>query len=1334
MTKRPRVSARKRVPMLSRLTAVLRGGRLAERLWIVAKVVLPLVLIATLAGGVAYVRLLYGPISLKVLAGPIARSIANELVDIRVAVEDATVALGPDHSLEFRLRNVRFSDHEGAPVALAPQASLEISAAALWAARIAPAKVVLIEPRVLVFHSPETGFSLTFARPAAEPTDDATRPKPVAEPAASAPDAEASIQLQRIDLVRMLAQATARARKRSAAASFLTDIGVRNATIIFDQGGRQTMWRVLEADVDLEHKKRRSTVDASMTVASAHGPWTMTARIEESEKEQTFVATSTVRDLVPRSIAKLLPQLAPLEAIEVPVAIDARFELTSSGELRDATAQVSLAPGRIVLPGAADLVTPIESGAFELRYDHAAARLDLVRGDLDWNGGRIAGTGTAVRTGGAGGAWSIDLKSTGGALAAPDLDNSQVRIDEARLQAVVDPVSGTQRGQATLRTGNARFSLAGSRGTDADAQPLRLDGHTSAMPLSTLKAVWPRWLAPRARAWVSEQVTRGQVQSTTFKMIGSPMAFSTGTASREQRLTMSLEASDLQIVPVPGMSPVDAPRALVRVEGSGLEVTIPDASVAPSPGRRIQLKGGRLTAVDILGDRPASELVFRAQGGLPAALDLVAQEPIALTKALAAPTDGIDGKVDGQFRLQMPLVANLTAGEVRTEAKVRLTDLRARHIFGTTDVQGGSINIDVTDKAAEAKGELLVAGVNAKLSWQRIFGASEDKQPPLRITATLDNSDRNQLGLDINHIVQGEMPVELTVVRGARNEPQVRVRADLTNADLVLQNLAWRKPPGRAATAQFDVGKGTRYKTELQNFKLVGDDVAVDGWLALDAQNKLREFLLPDFSINVISRLELQGVLRADNVWEVKARGPTYDGREFFRSLFSVGQLTERPLPARKEESGLDLKAEIDNVVGFAETPLKAVRIQLSKRQGQLTQLTARGALEGGRTLDASLQPTPNTPRTLIARSDDAGQTFKLVGFYPNLQNGRMKLEVNLDARGAVEKNGVLMVEAFQILGDPIISEVLQISDDGRQQSDSSRRGPRRQVVRQVFEFDWMRVPFLVGNQQFVLSDSELRGPLVGAVIRGKADFRQRFVSLGGTYVPLQGLNSAIGAIPGLGQLLAGPRGEGVLGITFAIQGPMAQPQVIVNPLSLIAPGIFREMFQMTNPTPYITPVQQKDERTKPAAEQRARARQHPETQRIVVPVAPVFRLVRAAVAPVERRAVEHDERAVGEQPAFEPEQPDPRRALQIVELAQHRRVSRQQRPRVHARGAQRFGQRLRHVAQAARLRHRRALGRYVQDANRWIAHAKKDPEASPGSDACIRKKGGMRMQGIDGC
>jgi hypothetical protein len=45
--------------------------------------------------------------------------------------------------------------------------------------------------------------------------------------------------------------------------------------------------------------------------------------------------------------------------------------------------------------------------------------------------------------------------------------------------------------------------------------------------------------------------------------------------------------------------------------------------------------------------------------------------------------------------------------------------------------------------------------------------------------------------------------------------------------------------------------------------------------------------------------------------------------------------------------------------------------------------------------------------------------------------------------------------------------------------------------------------------------------------------------------------------------VLTGIKSEGVVGITFRATGPIAQPQVLVNPLSIILPGAFRGLAEM---------------------------------------------------------------------------------------------------------------------------------------------------------------------------
>ena len=169
-----------------------------------------------------------------------------------------------------------------------------------------------------------------------------------------------------------------------------------------------------------------------------------------------------------------------------------------------------------------------------------------------------------------------------------------------------------------------------------------------------------------------------------------------------------------------------------------------------------------------------------------------------------------------------------------------------------------------------------------------------------------------------------------------------------------------------------------------------------------------------------------------------------------------------------------------------------------------------------------------------------------------------MTLDVNLDGSGPAERTGTLWARDFLVLGDPVITEVLQNADG------SPQPGSRRTVVREQFEFEIMRVPFEVGHGQFVMHEATIRGVLVSAHMSGKVDFRRQALDIGGTYVPMSGLMRVPAEIPIFGPLLTGPRGEGLFGITFGIKGSMARPQVIVNPLSLITPGIFREVFQMT--------------------------------------------------------------------------------------------------------------------------------------------------------------------------
>lgn len=67
-----------------------------------------------------------------------------------------------------------------------------------------------------------------------------------------------------------------------------------------------------------------------------------------------------------------------------------------------------------------------------------------------------------------------------------------------------------------------------------------------------------------------------------------------------------------------------------------------------------------------------------------------------------------------------------------------------------------------------------------------------------------------------------------------------------------------------------------------------------------------------------------------------------------------------------------------------------------------------------------------------------------------------------------------------------------------------------------------------------------------------------------GTLIPLRGVNTILGGIPIIGDILGGE--NGIFAITFEAQGPLDNPSISVNPLSVLAPGFLREIFEFDTP------------------------------------------------------------------------------------------------------------------------------------------------------------------------
>jgi len=93
------------------------------------------------------------------------------------------------------------------------------------------------------------------------------------------------------------------------------------------------------------------------------------------------------------------------------------------------------------------------------------------------------------------------------------------------------------------------------------------------------------------------------------------------------------------------------------------------------------------------------------------------------------------------------------------------------------------------------------------------------------------------------------------------------------------------------------------------------------------------------------------------------------------------------------------------------------------------------------------------------------------------------------------------------------------------------------------------------------VKDARAYGSELGFTMNGDLDLAARKVDLGGTIVPAYTINSLLGYIPVLGQLLVGEKGSGIFAAKYSIDGSLDGPNISVNPVATLTPGFLRGIF-----------------------------------------------------------------------------------------------------------------------------------------------------------------------------
>ncbi|WP_336232948.1 YhdP family protein [Thalassospira sp. CH_XMU1458] len=196
--------------------------------------------------------------------------------------------------------------------------------------------------------------------------------------------------------------------------------------------------------------------------------------------------------------------------------------------------------------------------------------------------------------------------------------------------------------------------------------------------------------------------------------------------------------------------------------------------------------------------------------------------------------------------------------------------------------------------------------------------------------------------------------------------------------------------------------------------------------------------------------------------------------------------------------------------------------------------------------------------RKVTMTSEDAGRFLRAVDMYENLLGGRLTIEGTVDERDIAQPfTGKVTVNEFRVVNAPIAARVL---------SAASLTGLGDVLQGNGIAFSEMNGDFTYVNDVLSLSKVAANGAAVGVTANGSIDLAKSEIRLAGSIVPIYALNSALGAIPILGDILVGEEGGGIFAPTYTVEGDLSDPSITVNPLSTFVPGVFRNLITGAEP------------------------------------------------------------------------------------------------------------------------------------------------------------------------
>jgi hypothetical protein len=1136
---------------LEGLRGWLAGERWVKRLGVVIAVLA--VIFAGCFGGLWW-RLGAGPINLDMATPWLAAAIEENIGHGNtVEVGGTQIERAGRIRIAVRIRDIIVRDRDHAVVASAPKAEVKLSGTALLMGRLRAESLNLVDAELAVRITPdgyvtvsagetakplatgvaskkEAGIAPTFPRqipgapvPGAPPPGLAVP----SAPAAAAPDSAQSGLLAGLDWLDSLSLTGLDGQN-------LNEIGLKNGSLVIDDQQRGNKWNFENISLSL---RRPSGGGVALSVGE-EGSHAWSLRVTVGPPANGVRSVDIRADKLSTTNILLALRMKDLTySADLPLTGELKGELGRDGLPTYFRGKITAGAGTVIDSDTPDYPMAIDSAEATVEWD-SGRRVLVAPFKIVSGANRVTLLAHLEPPNDSIADWQLGFSGGTIVLAAIDPEQPPLIFNRIAIGLRFD----TDRKRVLLTQAdisNGEIGIAGTGSVDYSAEPrLTLGFAGTPMSAQALKRMWPILIVPEVREWVIERIERGSLQRIEVG-VNSPVRNLSrrGPPIPDDGLAVNIVASGVTLHPADKMPAVRDADLKAHVTGRTATVTIGQAASDTPAGRKLNITDFVFEVPDMAPKPVQARIKFRIDGPVPAAAEILASDRLSDISGTLVDPNSSKGTFSALITLGLPVIGSLSKADTTYTVSADLNGFAADKLVMNQKLEANALKVVANNAGYQVKGEVKINGQPATLDYRKPSEGDAD----VKLQATLDDASRARLGFDLGPAVSGNIPLKLIGKIGG-DSSRMGIEADLTA--LKLDNIlpGWVKVPGKSARAVFNVVQ-KQQSTRLEDIVVDGGGVSIKGSIEVDQNGDLVNANFPIYSPSDGDKTSLKAERGTDGVVKVTMRGDVFDGRGFLKSAIS-GKEADSKSKTRNIDFDVDLK--LGAVAGFSGEALRSVDCKMSRRNGIIRNFALSGKLGRDTPLTAELRGRAQGREVIYLETSDAGAFFRFTDTYSKMVGGQLQLAMDPPTVEPSAKDGLINVRDFTVRGE----DSLERAAAGGQPGGSNG-----------VAFSRVRAEFTRQNGQLSIREGVVKGPTIGGTIEGSIDYPGNQVRMSGTLVPMYGLNNMFGQIPIVGLFLGGGSNEGLIGITYEVVGTPGAPMLRVNPISAMAPGVLRKIF-----------------------------------------------------------------------------------------------------------------------------------------------------------------------------